>query len=256
MADKILCENPVGHPDLNHTSVPPRSHIAAVSLDFFNTLANHRLGRGRGALVMDYFRAQGWASSPWEHAALYDVFAEHAHEFTPALSAADLRTFTGRVAGTLFRRLGVQADPMLADAHGVELWRILGPEHLTLFPEVDGALRQLRTLGLRVAVVSNWQHGLRAFCEALGVGAHLDVVVASAEAGVAKPDGRIFAEACRRLTVPPGEVLHVGDSRAEDLEGARGAGLQALWLCRNPEQGDSPDVVRSLDQVVERLAAT
>jgi HAD superfamily hydrolase (TIGR01509 family) len=204
---------------------------------------------------MEYFRAQGWASAPWEHAALYDVFAAHGHHFAATLSADDLRAFTVRVARTLFRRLDVQADSTLADVHAVELWRILGPEHLAPFPDAEDALRQLRASGFRLAVTSNWQRGLRAFCEALGIAGHLDIVVASAEVGAAKPDARIFNEACRQLGLPPDRVLHVGDSRAEDVDGAREAGLQAIWLCRHPEQADGPDVVRGLDQVVQRLAA-
>jgi HAD superfamily hydrolase (TIGR01509 family) len=218
--------------------------IAAVSFDFFNTLVTHRGGRGRGTMVMEYFRTQGWASAPWEHAALYDVFAAHGHEFAASLSPDDLRVFTGRVAGALFRRLNVQADPALADVHGVELWRILGPEHLAPFPDAEAVLRQLRRSGFRLAVTSNWQCGLRAFCEALGFGGHLDVVVASAEVGAAKPDARIFGEVCRQLALPPDRVLHVGDSRGDDVHGAQAAGLKALWLCRGPEQADGPDTVR------------
>jgi hypothetical protein len=68
--------------------------IAALSFDFFNTLATHRTGRGRGALVMEYFQGQGWASDPWTHAALYDVFAMHGREYVPTMSGADLRAFS------------------------------------------------------------------------------------------------------------------------------------------------------------------
>lgn len=239
---------------MTNRSVLP-SNIAAVSFDFFNTLAVHRGGRGRGALVMEYFRAHDWASAPWDHAALYDVFAAHGNEFTPTATSAGHRAFAGRVATTLFRRLDVQADPALAETHGVELWRILGPEHLALFPDVQASLRGLRAVGLRLAVTSNWQHGLRAFCEALGIGVYFEVVGASAEVGVAKPDARIFIEVCRQLALPPNRVLHVGDSRAEDVDAARAAGLHALWLCRDPGDFDGPDLVRSLDQVAERLVA-
>jgi HAD superfamily hydrolase (TIGR01509 family) len=234
----------------------PSPSIAAVSFDFFNTLATHRGDRGRGAMVMEYFAAQGWASAPWEHAALYDVFAAHGHEFAATLSPDALRAFSGRVAGTLFRRLHVQADPALAEVHGVELWRILGPAHLAPFPDTEAVLRQLRASSFRLAVTSNWQCGLGAFCEALGFGGHLDVVVASAEVGAAKPDTRIFEEVCRQLALPPSRVLHVGDSRGEDVDGARSAGLNALWLCRGPEQDHGPDVVCRLDEVIEYLAGT
>jgi HAD superfamily hydrolase (TIGR01549 family) len=204
-------------------------------------------------MVMDYFKAQGWVSAPWEHAALYDVFAAHSHDFDKSLNADELRAFAGRIARTLFRRLDVQADSTLADVHGEELWRILGPAHLAPFPDAKDALRQLRAFGFRLAVTSNWQYGLKQFCSALGMGEYLDVVVASAEIGAAKPDVRIFEETCRRLGFPPARVLHVGDSRTDDVDGAQAAGLQALWLCRRAEATADPETVRGLDQLVERL---
>lgn len=52
------------------------------------------------------------------------------------------------------------------------------------------------------------------------------------EAGVAKPDPRIFHAACQRLGCRPDEVLHVGDDLALDVRGALGAGLQAAWIHR------------------------
>lgn len=229
--------------------------IAALSFDFFNTLATHRHDRGRGALVMEYFRAQGWESDSWAHAALYDVFAIHGGEYAPTMSGAELKVFAARVARTLFDRLHVRVDHSAADAHGLELWRILGPDHLVPFPEVTSVLTELRAAGYGLAVISNWQHGLRAFCQALGFGAQLDAVVASAEVGVAKPDARIFAEACHRLSLPPERVLHVGDTEADDVVGARSAGLHALWLRREAEGAPSPGEIRSLSDVPGSLAS-
>ena len=54
--------------------------------------------------------------------------------------------------------------------------------------------------------------------------------------GAAKPDPRIFREAARVLGVEPAACLHIGDDLALDVQGAREAGLSALWLVR-PELG-------------------
>ena len=53
------------------------------------------------------------------------------------------------------------------------------------------------------------------------------------DAGVAKPDGRIFAAAAKRLGLAPQQVLHVGDDPALDVLGALGAGMQAVWVNRD-----------------------
>ncbi|MCX7591513.1 MAG: HAD hydrolase-like protein, partial [Kiritimatiellae bacterium] len=57
-----------------------------------------------------------------------------------------------------------------------------------------------------------------------------------------------FEEAVRRLGLSPDEVLHVGDTLAEDVEGARAAGLRYLWLDREGVGGFEP-VVRDLREI-------
>jgi FMN phosphatase YigB (HAD superfamily) len=96
------------------------------------------------------------------------------------------------------------------------------------FAEVPGArdaCRKLSAAGLRLAVVSNWDIGLHAHLEALGLTAVVDVVVTSAEAGAPKPAPAVFQLALARLGVDdPALAVHVGDAPA-DGEGAQAAGL-------------------------------
>ena len=76
----------------------------------------------------------------------------------------------------------------------------------------------------------------------------MDVLVVSEEAGVAKPSPRIFEIALERVKVRAEDAVMVGDSWTNDVEGARAAGLRAIWF--NREGRDSPDptvpVLRSL----------
>jgi putative hydrolase of the HAD superfamily len=66
------------------------------------------------------------------------------------------------------------------------------------------------------------------------------------EAGAAKPDPAIFAFGLARLGVPAERALYVGDHAAEDLEGARAAGLRALDVASLPD-------LRALPKAVDRL---
>lgn len=96
------------------------------------------------------------------------------------------------------------------------------------FEEVPGAgaaCRALTECGLRLAVVSNWDVGLHEHLGALGLGALVDAVVTSAEAGAPKPAPAVFELALARLGVTPERAVHVGDAAA-DAEGARAAGLR------------------------------
>jgi putative hydrolase of the HAD superfamily len=226
----------------------PFSDIAAVSFDFYNTLVCHRTGRGRARMLMEYLHEQGLESDPWQHQVLYDVFAPHTTEYAPDLDDEEKGRYFGRLAQRVFRRLNVRAPAGAAAHHAANLWELLGPTCLAVYPEVPAVLERLTGAGLPLVIVSNWQCGLAHFCTELGLRRFFDHVIVSAEVGSEKPDAGIFAEACQRLALPPSRVLHVGDSEIDDIEGARGAGLAAALLRR----GDGlprPDVpiLRSLE---------
>jgi putative hydrolase of the HAD superfamily len=120
------------------------------------------------------------------------------------------------------------------------------------YPEVPGVLDELRELGVARVVVSNWDVSLRAVLDETGLAPLLDGLVISAEVGASKPDPAIFARALAVAGVSAGEALHVGDTAAADLAGARAAGIRALHLDRSGADGDAlaslaelPGLVRS-----------
>jgi HAD superfamily hydrolase (TIGR01662 family) len=228
--------------------------IDAVTFDFYNTLVYHRQGSGRGAMLMEYFRSQELESNPWEHQVLYDVFEQHARDYSPHLPAEEKRRYLMCLTHRVFKRLNVRAPDGAAPHHAANVWSVLGPSSLGVFPDVLRVLEILRREGYRVAVVSNWQCGLQHFCTELGFGDALDHVVASAEVGCAKPDPEIFRDVCRRMGIPCHRVLHVGDSVVDDVEGARGAGMHAVLVRRDdrvPAAGTV--IIPSLDRLPDML---
>jgi putative hydrolase of the HAD superfamily len=96
-----------------------------------------------------------------------------------------------------------------------------------VLPGVVDALAAVRDAGLPMVVVSNWDWGLPAHLEALGLAGYFAGVVTSGGAGVAKPDPRIFAPALETLGLPAAEVAHLGDEDV-DRDGAAAAGLAFL----------------------------
>jgi len=66
----------------------------------------------------------------------------------------------------------------------------------------------------------------------IGFEKYFDVLVTSAEAGVAKPDKRIFEIALEKLSVTPNEAVVIGDSFEKDVIGAFNAGIRSIWLNR------------------------
>jgi putative hydrolase of the HAD superfamily len=75
----------------------------------------------------------------------------------------------------------------------------------------------------------------------IGLGRWFRGSLGAREAGVSKPDPRIFHDACERLGYAPGEVLHVGDDLRLDVHGSLDAGLQAAWI-RRPDHAAHPGV--------------
>lgn len=117
---------------------------------------------------------------------------------------------------------------------------------------VPGALALLEVLGRRVrlGVVSN---NILAEQEAklaeFGMRPLVDVLVVSAEEGVAKPDPAIFRIALSRLGITPGEAVMVGDSWPSDIVGATRAGLRAVWLNRTGEPCPDPSLAAEIQSL-------
>ena len=112
-----------------------------------------------------------------------------------------------------------------------------------VYPDVPGTLAALRGQDLKLGIVSNWDHRLPDLLEALGLARLFDALVYSSDVGVEKPDPRIFESALRRLDIPAGAALHVGDGRLEDVEGAQAVGMRALHLTRGRGAGDLRDLI-------------
>jgi putative hydrolase of the HAD superfamily len=103
-----------------------------------------------------------------------------------------------------------------------------------LFDDALPCLNAMRSVGLRIAAITNaagdYQRAKRG---ALGLETSFDAVMISGELGVAKPHRAIFRTACAALGVRPAQAVHVGDRLDMDAEGARDAGLHAVWLDRS-----------------------
>ncbi|HTI73319.1 MAG TPA: HAD-IA family hydrolase [Candidatus Limnocylindria bacterium] len=130
--------------------------------------------------------------------------------------------------------------PFTAQATSNELFAALWQEFVEppswqVFTDVVPALERCRAAGIRLAVTSNWDLRLRPTLANLGLAKYFEVIVASAELGEPKPSPTLFHHVAERLRLSPSEILHVGDSVREDLEGARGAGFQAQLIRQEPE---------------------
>jgi putative hydrolase of the HAD superfamily len=81
----------------------------------------------------------------------------------------------------------------------------------------------------RLFAISNGNADLAA----IGLVDYFESSLSAREAGMLKPDPRIFDILLQRSGLRAAEVVHVGDDPEADVEGARRAGVEPVWLNRD-----------------------
>lgn len=124
-------------------------------------------------------------------------------------------------------------------------------EHFALYDDALPALAELRRHGLAIGLVSNGQRDLIEFAahHALDV----DVAIGSKAHGRAKPHPSIFETALLALGVEAAQAAMVGDSYADDIEGARALGMRAILLDRDGVHPEWEGTIRSLAELPAAL---
>ena len=108
------------------------------------------------------------------------------------------------------------------------------------FSGVHSALKQLKKQGYPLGLITN---GLYPFqfhnMQALNLEPYFSVILVSEKEGIRKPAPAIFHKATGFLNIKNEEAVYIGDNPKTDIEGARLAGLKAVWK-RNPDWDSCP----------------
>ncbi len=120
-----------------------------------------------------------------------------------------------------------------------------------VYADVVPALEGLKREGRVVGLITNFDFRVFKLIEALGLSHLIDSVTVPGLAAAAKPDPAIFHYALARHRLHPAEAVHVGDSVADDVEGARAAGLKGVLLDRQSriEPAAGIATIASLDEL-------
>ena len=124
----------------------------------------------------------------------------------------------------------------------------------TVYPDARDTLRELRARGYRLGLLSNtwwaaeWHN---ADLAAHGLADLLDAIVYTSDLPHSKPHPSVFAEVARRLEVPAGAAVMIGDRQIDDVSGAKAAGMRGIWR-RNDSGFPTSDITP--DAVVDTLA--
>ena len=110
---------------------------------------------------------------------------------------------------------------------------------LAAFPDVKDGLQQLRTLGVRLAILSNGEPKmLAAAVKSANIARLLDAVISVDEIKTFKPSARVYGLIEPHLKVSARETVFVS-SNSWDVNGAGAAGLTAFWIQR--AAGEPPE---------------
>lgn len=151
-------------------------------------------------------------------------------------------------------RLRKQAGIKLHDATLLGAWFRPYGETLDALEGGIETLRELRTRGLRIGLVSNVPlPGIlyRRILARYGLAAFIETFHFSYDDGSRKPSPAMIRHALAALGVAPEAALMVGDRRSSDVAAGRAAGVGTVWLRREDGGGPSPD--HTIERLVELL---
>ena len=242
----------MGIPPVGDT--PRASGLRAVLLDLDDTLFDHAHAT-RGALTTLAAVERVLTAWPFDelvrrHSGILETL--HARVLRREISVDEARI-------ERFRQLLEAAGSPRALARAEELAGVYRRAYEEDWRAVPGALALLEAIrreGWRAIIVTN--NGVaeqRRKLERCGIGAWIDAMITSEEAGVSKPDPAIFEIALRTAGATADEVVMVGDAWPTDVAGALAAGIRPIWFNRHGQARPDPAIaeVRALEPLDEVL---
>lgn len=130
---------------------------------------------------------------------------------------------------------GEKGDAQAAKHFGVALPRWQSEEE-QLFPQVKTTLETLKSRGYRLGIIANQAAGTEKRLEKWEIRAYFDVIIASAEEGVSKPDAQIFHRALRAAECSAAQAVMVGDRIDNDIVPAKKLGIQTVRILQGPRK--------------------
>lgn len=141
------------------------------------------------------------------------------------------------------QRLGVHDDSLLTlltTTYFAHRFRGIG-----LYPDTRPALQRLAA-SYRLGLISNGNSR----ADDYGLSGYFDFTIHADDCGAAKPEQAFYRAVLARAGVTAAEVLHVGDSLINDVQGAQSVGTRTAWIDRDGR--DRPDTVHP-DLVIHHL---
>ena len=165
--------------------------------------------------------------------------------------------------GEIFNRLCERYDVDIPVQELVKIYRETKPV-LELYPDGEELLGWLEDREIKTGLITDGNAAVqRNKIEALGLDRRLNVVLASYDLGLRKPDKGVYVYCLEKLECRPEEAVYIGDNPLKDFIGAKKLGMktvriirpEGLHMWREEEEGYGADVtVHLLTELKEWIA--
>lgn len=128
-----------------------------------------------------------------------------------------------------FSGQNLKGDHEAVKYYGIELppWH---KEAEKPYGNTESVLEQLTVKGYRLGVIANQSPGTKLRLSNWGLLKYFDIVLASAEEGVSKPDREIFHRALAAAKCLPADAVMIGDRLDNDIVPAKKVGMKTIWI--------------------------
>ena len=133
-------------------------------------------------------------------------------------------------------------------------------EEEELFGDTEETLNAL-SQNYKIGIIANQPIGTAERLEKFGIKKYIDLIIASAEEGVEKPDKRIFNIALSKAFCNPENAVMIGDRIDNDIVPAKELGMKTIWIKQGfgkywniTGENEIPDEeINSLSELKERF---
>ncbi|WP_418968955.1 HAD family hydrolase [Alloscardovia omnicolens] len=214
--------------------VPIKREYTDIFCDLYGTIFDIRTQEDSPDvwnMMCDYMNARGARFEDGQTLyALYQTQWEQAYEEGVRERGEYVEVDVSPVWQMLYAHGGVQVDERSAAATATYFHQISMPL-LQPYPHAREFLAIMRRVGIHPILVSNAQAAYtRPDLQAHRLTELFDAIFLSSDFGVKKPDKRFFDHALVSCNANPSRVLYLGNEIGCDVLGARGAGMDVVYL--------------------------
>jgi HAD superfamily hydrolase (TIGR01662 family) len=110
-------------------------------------------------------------------------------------------------------------------------------------------LKGLQEAGYQMALLSNAgdTSNVHRLLERANLKQYFDIILISASEGIRKPNSKLFQKIASEWQLPEEQIVMVGDSLEQDIQGAQQVGMHQIWLYENISKDEALHEAKGID---------